>query len=542
MKMPVQIPPSFLPPGRSQGKKRPLGGQQAEGAAWGRYLSPGRLFFCALTAALLLGGCGLLDSRYERPAVQVPPQWGQGQPADVAGLSGPWWRAFNDPALDRLIEQALARNNDLAAAGVRVRRAQLTAGLARSDQFPLFGGTADIRRTRNLYGNRQITRDNQAQLTASYELDLWGRLSRAHDAAQWEAEATEQDRQSTALTLTGTTAQLYWQIGFINQRLASSTESIAYAQRTRDLVRAQYAAGGASALEVAEAEQNLASQQAAHTDLLQQRVEYRNALAIMFDAPPGLPVADPQTLPVADPPPVRAGLPAQLLGRRPDLRAAEMRLQGALANVDATRYSYYPPITLTGALGSASTALGQLLRNPVATLGAGLSLPFLQFNQMQLNIAISRTDFEERVIAFRQALYQAMADVENALSARTQLDARAQWLAQSLASARRAEQLYEVRYRAGAVSLRFWLDAQEQRRDAEIAVAENSLNRLVNQVALYQALGGGDAPVVPPVVPAAVPPVVPAAVPPVVPAAVPPVMPAVVPAVVPAVMPETPAQ
>ncbi|WP_459617135.1 efflux transporter outer membrane subunit [Bordetella sp. 2513F-2] len=451
----------------------------------------------ALAMALPLGGCGLLDSRYERPAVQVPPQWTQGLPDDAAQPSGPWWQAFGDPELNRLVGQALARNNDLAAAGVRVRRAQLAAGLARSDLFPLFGGTVDVSRSRNLYGDRQILRSNQAQLTVSYELDLWGRLSRARDAAQWEADATEQDRQSAALSLTGTTAQLYWQIGFINQRLAASTESIAYARRTLELVRAQYAAGGASALEVAEAEQNLSNQQAAHTDLLQQRVEYRNALAILFDGPPDRIVADPQALPRAEPPPVRAGLPADLLGRRPDLRAAELRLRSALAHVDATRLSYYPPITLTGALGTASTALGNLLQDPVGTLGAGLSLPFLQLNSMQLNIDISRADFEERVVTFRQALYQAMADVENALSARTQLTDRARLLAQSLESARRAERLYEVRYRAGAVSLRFWLDAQEQRRNTEIAVAENRLNRLVNQASLYLALGGGDAPTVP---------------------------------------------
>lgn len=470
MKISVPFLSAFSSPRRRKRSRRPL--------------------YAASAAALLLGGCGLLDSRYERPAVQVPMQWTQGQPGDAASLAGPWWQAFGDAELDRLMAQALARNNDLAAAAVRVRRAQLTAGLARSDLFPIFGGSVDVTRSRNLYGDRLITRNNTAQLTVSYELDLWGRLSRARDAAEWEAEATEQDRQSTALTLTGTTAQLYWQIGFLNQRLATSSESIAYAQRTLDMVRAQYSAGGASALEVAEAEQNLANQQAAHTDLMQQRVENLNALAILFDSPPGPIVADPPRLPQAELPPVRAGLPADLLGRRPDLRSAELRLRGALANVDATRYSYYPPITLTGALGTASTALGDLLRNPVGTLGAGLTLPFLQWNQMQLNIGISRTDFEERVVVFRQALYQAMSDVENALSARTQLTERARLLALSLESARRAERLYEVRYRAGAVSLRFWLDAQEQRRNAEVAVAENALNRLLNQVSLYQALGG----------------------------------------------------
>ncbi|MCD0505773.1 TolC family protein, partial [Bordetella petrii] len=183
-------------------------------------------------------------------------------------------------------------------------------------------------------------------------------------------------------------------------------------------------------------------------------------------------------------------VPADLLGRRPDLRAAELRLRQALAQTDATRASFYPPLMLTGSVGSASTALGNLLQNPVGVLGAGLTLPFLNWNQMQLNIRVSETEYELRVVQFRQALYQAMADVENALSARTQFAEQAGLLEQSLDAARQAEDLYEVRYRSGAVSLRFWLDAQEQRRTAEIERDQNTLDRLLNQVGLYQALGG----------------------------------------------------
>ena len=141
-----------------------------------------------------------------------------------------------------------------------------------------------------------------------------------------------------------------------------------------------------------------------------------------------------------------------------------MRLREALANVDASRASLYPPVTLTGAIGSASPTLSNMLQNPVASLGVGLTLPFLQWNQMQLNIKISKTNYEERVVKFRQALYQAMADVETALSNRTQLRLQAEQLEASLHAAREAERLYEVRYRAGAVPLKDWLDAQERAR------------------------------------------------------------------------------
>jgi NodT family efflux transporter outer membrane factor (OMF) lipoprotein len=451
----------------------------------------------ALALLLGLGGCGLLRSDYEPPATSVPAAWSHAPASDVqAGPladGGAWWRNFNDPVLTGLVEGALARNNDLAAAAIRVRRAQYQAGLSEDQLFPQLGGSANLSRSRTLSGERYTTRNNTAELTVSYEVDLWGKLSRQRDAAQWEALATEQDRQSAALSLVGTTATLYWQTAFINQRIASSEESIAYARRTQDLVRAQYAAGGASALEMAEAEQTVASQQAAHALLVQARVEYANALAILFDGPPERTMADPARLPQYPLPEARAGVPAELLGRRPDLRAAELRLREALATVDATRASFYPPLTLTGALGSASPTLADILQNPVGSLGAGLTLPFLQWNQMQLNIKISRADYEERVVNFRQSLYQAMADVENALSNRTQLALQAEQLDASLRAARQAESLYEVRYRAGAVSLKDWLDAQEKRRTAEIARDENMLNRLVNQVTVYQALGGDDA-------------------------------------------------
>ncbi|KRC77410.1 Outer membrane protein OprM precursor [compost metagenome] len=453
----------------------------------------------ALAAMLTLGGCGsLLRTDYEPPAVSTPAAWthapSEGASGAQASLAdgGAWWRNFNDPVLNGLVDAALARNNDLAAAAIRVRRAQYQAGLSEDKLIPQLGGDANVTRIRNLHGDRAISRANSAELTVSYEVDLWGKLSRQRDAAQWEALATGQDRESAALSLVGTTATLYWQTAFINQRIASSEESIAYARRTQDLVRAQYAAGGASALELAEAQQTVASQQAAHALLVQQRVEFTNALTILFDGPPDRSMANPERLPSNALPEARAGVPAELLGRRPDLRAAELRLRESLATVDATRASFYPPLTLTGALGSSSPTLSSVLQNPIATLGAGLTLPFLQWNQMQLNIKISKADYEERVVTFRQSLYQAMADVENALSNRTQLTLRAEQLDVSLQSAREAERLYEVRYRAGAVSLKDWLDAQEKRRTAEIARDENMLNRLVNQVTVYQALGGDD--------------------------------------------------
>jgi NodT family efflux transporter outer membrane factor (OMF) lipoprotein len=407
-----------------------------------------------------------------------------------AALGAAWWTRFNDPELDRLVAEALQRNNNLAAAAIRVRRVQLLAGLADNNLQPRFSGKVLTDAERRLESGAVTTRNNSVSLGAAYEIDLWNKLGSLRDVARWEALATEQDRQSAALALVGTTAELYWQVGFLNQRLAANAESIAYAQTTFDLVQTQYRAGAVSGLEVAEAQQTLASQQASQSALQQLSVQARTALALLFDGPPGASLSNPARLPVLTLPTLDAGVPAALLGRRPDLRAAELRLRGTFTGIDAARASYYPALSLTGSLGSSSAQLSNVLQNPVGTLGLGMTLPFLQRTAMQLTIRVSEAQYEEAVVNFRQTLYSALGDVENALSARQQLAEQGLHLEETLQAARNAERLYEVRYRAGAATLKLWLDAQERRRTADIAVAENRLARLKNQVAVYQALGG----------------------------------------------------
>lgn len=450
---------------------------------------------CAVLLAASLTGCAAqVHTPYAAPDVNLPATWAQ--PADVyAPAPDRWWTGFGDPVLNRLVEEALARNNDLAVAALAVRKAQLQAELAGSDRLPSLSvqGSADL--SRNLGSESRETRSFAASTAVSYELDLWGKLSSAHDAARWEAVATEEDRASAALALTGTTASFYWQIGYLNQRIALSEASIGYARRTLELVRVQKAAGAATALEILEAERSLASQEASHTTLVQQRVESRNALAILFDGPPqSLQTTEPRDLASARLPAAEAGLPAQLLARRPDLRAAESRLRAALATTDATRASFYPSINLSSSLGGSSEELARLLSNPIAALGADLTLPFVQWRDMRRNIKISETEYEQAVIEFRQTLYNALADVENSLSARQQYLAQAEKLEQTLQAARQTEELYRIRWQAGGSTLQDWLDAQENRRQAESNLAENRFNQLQNHITLAKALGGDVAP------------------------------------------------
>ena len=449
------------------------------------YFKPTLLY--SLLFSLLLSGCASLQTPYTAPVTQVPTQW-QYASAATATNTDPWWTRFNDPVLDQLVEQALLRNNNLAAATIRVRQAQLQARLA--ENRPNFSGSLNTGASRTLNSPTTTVRSSGANLGASYEVDLWNKLGSQRDVALWEARATEQDRAATALALVGTTAQIYWQLGYLNQRLTANLQSIATAEKTLQLVQVQASAGAVGGLELAEARQSLLNLQANHTTLQQQAVAASTALALLFDAAPGSPPAQPQTLPTSSLPEVAAGLPVELLGHRPDLRAAELRLRESHANIAATRASYYPALTLTGALGTSSASLLNLLSNPVASLGLGIGLPFLNQKEMDLSIQIAQAQSDAAVVNFRQTLYTALGDVDNALSARQQLRQQAVLLAQALTAATQAERIYGVRYRAGSVALKPWLDAQESRRNAEIALAENRLNQFNNHATLVLALGG----------------------------------------------------
>lgn len=436
--------------------------------------------------AIALAGCGSLRTPYQPPQVETPPRWGQAEPAGP--LADTWWRSLGDPALDRLVDRVLARNNDLAAAGIALRRARLQARYAVVN--PTVSGAGSASYNGSLNGGYPPTQIETATLSASYEIDLFGKLAAERDAARWEALATAEDLESTRLALIGTAVDLFYRIAYLNERIASAGESVDYARKTLGLVRGQAGAGAVSTLEIAESAQSLSRQKAGLDDLVEQRVEARAALGLLLDGEAAAPDAEPPWLPRGALPPVDAGLPASLLGRRPDLRAAEMRVRRDLARLDRARLSFYPSLSLTGALGLASSSLSSLLLSPPVAVGANLVMPFLQWDQLKLGVGVSRADYDAAVVLFRQTLRRALADVGNALSARDQLAAEARELDLSLANARTVERLNEIRYRTGGIPLKTWLDAQESRRQAEAAWAQNRLDRYLNYVALCEALGG----------------------------------------------------
>ncbi len=456
--------------------------------------------FTRLCTAMLLGstlvGCAaVVKTPYQTPVVETPTQFqydkATAQQRQQAIYTDQWWTLFGDTQLNQLVDAVLAKNADLAVAGMTLKQARLQAELAENQQKPRVNSTVSTGHQFDLNSGNDSSSGLSLGAGLSYEVDLFGKLARQTEAKRWEALATEQDLQATAQSLIGTTAKLYWQLAYYNESRTTAEQSLATSQKLYDLVKVQYQAGAVSGLDLTQAEQSVQSQKASLSQIQQSLVETRTAVAVLLHIPvQQLSVDEPQRLPRLALPSIATGLPADILSRRPDSKAAELRLRESLATKDATTASYYPSISLTGNLGSTSTSLTQLLKNPALTLGASLSLPFLQYNDMKRDLAISQLDYEKAIVQYRQTLYQAFADVENALSARTELSQQVQLQQRNLELAEKVERLTQVRYRYGAVALKTLLDQQETTRTARLTLVNTKQSQYNAYVTLMQALGG----------------------------------------------------
>jgi len=420
-----------------------------------------------------------------------PPPPAQYAHADAAarGSLDRWWEAYRDPNLNQLVDQALHVNPDLALAALSVRAASYQTHLAVLNPQVSVGYAYDYSKTLN--NSTLTTQFHSLTAAASYELDLWGEIAAEKDAARWEERATREDRESAALLLIGSVVNLYFEIADLNHQIVFGEVNLADTEKILHVTQVLKSAGGATALDVAEGEQAVEGLKTSQIALIQARVERRNSLTVLLAGMPWPESKERAAVPHDPPPAVDAGLPASVLDRRPDLRAAELRLRETLAQTDATRLSFYPNLALTGSLGTASTGLSKIVSNTLGSLAATLTAPFAQWNQAHFATALARTQYEQDVLRFQKALWQALSDVDNVLSARSQLAQGVDALARSLDAAATKERLTEIRYRAGAVSLPAYLDARVLRRQAQLALATNRLAQLENYAALCQALGGG---------------------------------------------------
>lgn len=446
-----------------------------------------------LTLALGLGACSQ-QSSYQRQELALADHWQQPDDGLTRQQAGPWWQGFHDPELDRLIEAVLAANPDMQVAGLRLRSALLSADLADTNLTPSVDASLGGNGTKNLKsGQSEGSKGSMGpSLTLGYEVDLWGRLASVRDQASWEAEASAQDLAATRLMLIGKALEQYWQLAYLGSAITLGQQQLANYERAEQLTQTKYRAGAVTRLDLVQASQQKAGKQAELSSLLMQQEQARNALRLLLGRSSGPLAFEPKALPTTAIPTLSVGIPADVLARRPDVRAAELRLRKTLAKGDEIRTGLYPTLKLTGGASSSSDTLTQVLQNPVGTLGASLALPFLEYNKTRLAIAGSKLDYQIAEAEFRKQLYGALVEVEDGLAARHHGEQRLNYLAEQLDFAKEAERLARARYQAGATGVQPWLDEQNRLWDAELALLGQQKEQLNTMAKIYKALGGSD--------------------------------------------------
>ncbi|MEE4411012.1 MULTISPECIES: efflux transporter outer membrane subunit [unclassified Serratia (in: enterobacteria)] len=447
-------------------------------------------FLILALVMLLNGGCGQRSSgTVAQSQITLPQQWRvDDNGAGAVRGEATWWDNFNDPQLSALIGSVLASNQDLALAGLQLRMALLDAGLVSGNLTP------DV--TASLSGSNSKTLRNtlrqesyRGTLSLSYELDLWGKLARAREQAEWLANASELDRQNTALVLIGTSARLYWQIANLNRQNSNQQAALTIAQGTLQLVKARHAAGDIGQFELLQAGQRVLERGNQLIDLRRQREEARNSLALLFGQSPLMRRWERQSLAIESVAIVQRQ-PVAVIAQRPDVQAAERRLRAALAGAELARLSFYPALSLSAALDAGSQVFRQWFSDPTGTVGGVLTLPFIEWRKMRLTSEKALLQAQQAEIQFRDAAYRALADVDNAMEQR--LDAQRQIGNQQklLAMSRQGVLLAQHQYRSGAVSLQTLLDAQDALLSGENALSELQYRYLNATMQLWLALGG----------------------------------------------------
>jgi NodT family efflux transporter outer membrane factor (OMF) lipoprotein len=463
-----------------------------------------RLAARVLAAACLIAssaGC-VLTSDLPDPALQIPEGYKAVRRATSADAPPTldWWRGFRSPELTQLMEEAQTVNLDIAAATARFIQADAQARIAGAALLPNVSGSGSETNNRTsgasasgLTNGGRETVTYATSFSASYELDFWGKNRDAAQAAEETAVANRFDRDVVALTTLTTVANAYFQVLASQDRLRTAQRNIASAQRILEAIKQRLSAGTGTDLDVAQQESVLANQRALVPPLKQTLDQNINALAVLVSRPPeAVRVAGGSLNNIASPR-VTPGLPSELLTQRPDIRRQEAQLASATANVGNARAQFYPSIQLTGQGGYQSSALASLFQPHAAffNMVGSATQPIFDGGRILGNFELTKARQDELLQTYRKTVVQAFADVDNALVAIRQTTERLRLQREVLAASRRAFQLSEQQLRAGTSDIVTVLNTQLTLFQAEDALSQAQLARLLAVVSLYQALGGG---------------------------------------------------
>ncbi len=464
-----------------------------------------------MLALVLSAGCGVgPDYTRPGPGIEVPASWaapgGHGGASPLSAAldaqgNGRWWEEFQDSVLDSLVQRALRHNNDLATAAARVLEARALAKGAAADRWPSLeiGGSASRSKSANLNFPSFISpylSSFSANATMRYEADLWGRVARGQEAAVASLLAGESDRRALARSIVAEVVRARLEILELERQLSLTRATIENYDLNLQVVQDRYRQGLVSALDVDLATQNLAAAQATQPPLRQQLGAARRRLEILCGSYPGgqepapadgIPPATADILPA-----VPGGLPAELLQRRPDLQAAELRLHSAVAQVGQAKAALYPRISLTAGTGFSSRELADLGKagTDVWSLVGNLVMPLINRGATKAQIKAAEARAAQAAATYRKTVLEAFAEVENALDRDYYLARQQEALARSAAAAQAASRQAQDRYRRGLDNILVMLESQRRAYTAESQLLTVRRQRQSARVDLILALGG----------------------------------------------------
>jgi len=447
--------------------------------------------------ALLLTGCARTPPP-ALPAADIPAAFEQPSPQNAPVWPAlDWWTNFRDPQLRVLIQTAQDNNLDIAQAAARLRQADARARQAGAALLPTLGLNGSVNsRYGQTGGTSAHETDYSLGLGASYELDFWGKNRDAADSAKAARAASAADRQTVGLTVAGSVADSYFQLLSLRQRIGGAQANLKSSQDILNVVQRRVAAGYAASADLLQERANMAATQALLPQLQQQELETRDALAILLGRPPeGFAVSGDGLGDLAAPL-VAPGLPASLLTRRPDLAAAEANLAAAHADLAAARVAFLPSLTLNASVGLQYPALAAAVDTlPGAGLGLGLGAALMQTifdgGKITAKTDEAKAREEELQAAYRAAVLNAYADVENALGNLGHLAAQETALRDQVAQSEKVLGAAQRKYNAGYSDFLTVTDAERSLYTARDQLSDVRRARLVASVALYKALGGG---------------------------------------------------
>jgi outer membrane protein, multidrug efflux system len=451
-----------------------------------------------LVGLALLTGCAV-GPNYKQPAMAAPEQYRevQGPPAPAPSLADqPWWEVFGDPKLRALIDEALGTGYDVQLAAWRVEEARGRAGIASSEFWPqIFYGGQYSRSQQSTFQppfDHSTVNLHSVNVNFGWEIDLWGRIRRSNEAAKAQYLATEEARKGVLLSLVSDVAITYFQLRELDEELVIARKTSDSFRETEDLFERKLSEGAASALETSYAAAAYKQVSATVPDIERQIEATENQLNLLLGRNPaaverGL---DLEAQPV--PPEVPAGLPSELLLRRPDIREAEQQLISANALVGVATANFFPTISLTGLFGGVSPEVSNLFpAGQTWTIAAGLLGPLFQGGRLRSQYDVSFAQWQQARISYEQTVTGAFSETTTVLYARQKLAGTVGELSEAVNHYREMVRLTNVRYNSGLSNYFEVLYAMQQLFPAEIALARARLALLTDYVDIYKALGGG---------------------------------------------------